>query len=127
MPGSPSELRSQALDSMESSPNNVQVSHGAIQFMVYEELKKAARGPLSTRLGGNRELGSAEISFMGAASKLVASIATYPSQACSQGLCNTLLITSPGGNGKLRPFICCSQSSLYKTGMRLLSCTLQSS
>ncbi|CAK0772832.1 hypothetical protein CVIRNUC_004004 [Coccomyxa viridis] len=61
-------------------PSLLLVSHGAIQFMVYEELKKAARGSLSTKIGGSGELGSAEISFMGAASKLVASIATYPSQ-----------------------------------------------
>ena len=63
---------------MRSVSDTVQVSHGAIQFMVYEELKKAARGSLSTKVGSNGELGSAEISFMGAASKLVASIATYP-------------------------------------------------
>ncbi len=60
----------------------LQVSHGAIQFMVYEELKKAARSPFGTKAGGSGELSSAEISVMGAASKLVASIATYPSQVC---------------------------------------------
>ena len=48
--------------------------------MVYEELKKAARSPAGAKLGGSGELSSAEISVMGAASKLVASIATYPSQ-----------------------------------------------
>ena len=58
----------------------LQVSHGAIQFMVYEELKKAARSPLGAKAGGSGELSSAQISVMGAASKLVASIATYPSQ-----------------------------------------------
>ena len=71
--------------------------------MVYEELKKAARGSLSTKIGSNGELGSAEISFMGAASKLVASIATYPSQARSQGLCNTLSGTKSGAKSNLRP------------------------
>lgn len=48
--------------------------------MVYEELKKAARGSLGARLGGTGEISSAEISVMGAASKLVASVVTYPSQ-----------------------------------------------
>ena len=48
--------------------------------MVYEELKKAARGSLGAKVGGSGELSSAQISVMGAASKLVASIATYPSQ-----------------------------------------------
>ena len=84
---------------MQSNSDTVQVSHGAIQFMVYEELKKAARGSLSTKIGGSGELGSAEISFMGAASKLVASIATYPSQARSQAPCNTQSSTNPGGEG----------------------------
>ena len=66
---------------------HLQVSHGAIQFMVYEELKKAARGSFGTRRGGTGQLSSAEISFMGAASKLVASIATYPSQVGLKLLC----------------------------------------
>ena len=48
--------------------------------MVYEELKKAARSPYGDKVGGSGELSSAQISVMGAASKLVASIATYPSQ-----------------------------------------------
>lgn len=48
--------------------------------MVYEELKKATRGSLGARLGGTGEISSAEISVMGAASKLVASVITYPSQ-----------------------------------------------
>jgi hypothetical protein len=62
-----------------------QVSHGAIQFMVYEELKKLAAGPLwqgPPALGAQQQqpLSSLEISTIGAASKLVASVATYPSQ-----------------------------------------------
>ncbi|CAL5218643.1 g345 [Coccomyxa viridis] len=61
-------------------PSLLLVSHGAIQFMVYEELKKAARSPIGAKAGSSGELSSAEISVMGAASKLVASIATYPSQ-----------------------------------------------
>ena len=64
---------------------HLQVSHGAIQFMVYEELKRAAHGPLGARVGAKPELSSAQISVMGAASKLVASIATYPSQVWLPG------------------------------------------
>lgn len=59
---------------------NVQVSHGAIQFMVYEELKKVASGPLMRANGDTQPLTGLEVSFMGAASKLAASIVTYPSQ-----------------------------------------------
>jgi hypothetical protein len=62
----------------------MQVSHGAIQFMVYEELKKLASGPVWQGAAGSgsgqQPLSSLEISAIGAASKLVASIATYPSQ-----------------------------------------------
>ena len=52
-----------------------QVSHGAIQFMVYEELKRlVARGPESQA----RTLTSLEITLIGAASKLFATLSTYP-------------------------------------------------
>ena len=54
----------------------VQVSHGAIQFMVYEELKRSV---LSDR-GGKGDLNSTEISLIGASSKLAASLVTYPQQ-----------------------------------------------
>ena len=75
-----------------------QVSHGAIQFAVYEELKTLAQSGLgaftspltSSSSGGGglppgqrqqqRELGSLDITACGALSKLVASTATYPSQ-----------------------------------------------
>ena len=54
------------------------MSHGAIQFMVYEDLKERTTRPAS---GAQRAPpSSAEITAMGAASKLAASIATYPSQ-----------------------------------------------
>ena len=55
--------------------------------MVYEELKKVAGGPLwqgTPRPGQQPQpLSSLEISAIGAASKLVASIATYPTQVCA--------------------------------------------
>lgn len=77
-------------------PSLLLVSHGAIQFAVYEELKALAQGfegfthPLGAQ-GGNsgsstgagqpkRMLTSAEITACGALSKLAASVATYPSQ-----------------------------------------------
>ncbi len=49
--------------------------------MVYEELKKAASGPLMRDDGSKQPLNSLEISVIGAVSKLAASIVTYPSQA----------------------------------------------
>ena len=63
--------------------------------MVYEELKKAARSPYGAKAGGNGELSSAEISVMGAASKLVASIATYPSQVRHDALMPTHHLVPP--------------------------------
>lgn len=60
------------------------MSHGAIQFMVYEELKGMAGSPrlngLRTSLGMGNEVTSLEVSAMGAASKLAAVLATYPQQ-----------------------------------------------
>ncbi|EIE25905.1 mitochondrial carrier [Coccomyxa subellipsoidea C-169] len=61
-------------------PSLLLVSHGAIQFMVYEELKKAASGPLMRDNDSKQPLNSLEISVIGAVSKLAASIVTYPSQ-----------------------------------------------
>ena len=77
----------------------VQVSHGAIQFMVYEELKKLASGPHWQGSGNGQQrqpLTSLEISAIGAASKLVASVATYPSQV---GLDTALTLPLPAGLG----------------------------
>lgn len=58
----------------------LQTTHGAVQFAVYDELKY-----LASRLGrgpeeGERQLGSGELSLFAAASKLTASVTTYPSQ-----------------------------------------------
>jgi solute carrier family 25 folate transporter 32 len=62
-------------------PSLLLVSHGAIQFMVYEELKELAAGAHRyAKDGGNPTLSATQIAFMGAASKLVASVTTYPSQ-----------------------------------------------
>lgn len=64
----------------------LQVSHGAIQFMVYEELKALTAGAGAyAHDTGRSSLSSVQISLMGAASKLVASLATYPSQVRSAG------------------------------------------
>ncbi len=55
------------------------VSHGAIQFMVYEEMKssynaKWRQQPIDAKLG------TLEYLFFAAASKLVAAVTTYPYQ-----------------------------------------------
>lgn len=53
-----------------------QVSHGAIQFMVYEELKRVlSKGSAEAP---SRTLTSLEITLVGAASKLFATLSTYP-------------------------------------------------
>ena len=68
-----------------------QVSHGAVQFMVYEELKAVASGvrlgeslriPLIHHSPSDRKLTPPEILVFGAVSKLTASLITYPSQVC---------------------------------------------
>ena len=67
-------------------PSLFLVSHGAIQFAVYEELKSAAYHlrdfirPLGKDVSDDRTLSSAEITACGALSKMAASIVTYPSQ-----------------------------------------------
>lgn len=59
----------------------VQVSHGAIQFMVYEELKALTAGAGEyAKDTGRSSLSAGQISVIGAASKLAASVVTYPSQ-----------------------------------------------
>ncbi|KAL6779797.1 hypothetical protein ACKKBG_A13760 [Auxenochlorella protothecoides x Auxenochlorella symbiontica] len=69
-------------------PSLFLVSHGAIQFAVYEELKALAAGrrrstapaQRAQREPGRAPLSSLEITVCGALSKLSASVATYPSQ-----------------------------------------------
>ena len=59
----------------------MQVSHGAIQFMVYEELKSVAGGWGNSHAHSRqREITSPEIMGIGALSKLAATVITYPSQ-----------------------------------------------
>ena len=59
----------------------VQVSHGAIQFMVYEELKALTAGAGEyAKDTGRSSLSAGQISVIGAVSKLAASVVTYPSQ-----------------------------------------------
>lgn len=53
-----------------------QVSHGAIQFMVYEELKRQLSTGSSPK--EPRVLTALEITLVGAASKLFATLSTYP-------------------------------------------------
>ncbi|EFN53971.1 hypothetical protein CHLNCDRAFT_25287 [Chlorella variabilis] len=65
-------------------PSLLLVSHGAIQFAVYEELKSAAQGFAGGGAGQQkpaRQLSPPEITACGALSKLAASVTTYPSQA----------------------------------------------
>lgn len=71
-----------------------QSTHGAVQFAVYEELKyfasrisrspaaagSSGKGPAEKSTDKGRTLGSAELSLFAAASKLSASIFTYPTQ-----------------------------------------------
>lgn len=62
----------------------VQVSHGAIQFMVYEELKALIAGAGEyAKDTGRSSLSAGQISVIGAVSKLAASVVTYPTQVPS--------------------------------------------
>lgn len=61
-------------------PSLFLVSHGAIQFAVYEELKAIAQNMGSDNMRRKGHLTPAEITACGALSKLAASVATYPSQ-----------------------------------------------
>lgn len=89
----------------------LQVSHGAIQFMVYEELKaaslRAGRGHLSGQGDKMHALSSIDISVIGAVSKLAASLTTYPTQVPAQD------DTAWGGAGQLA--VCCNAPSLKVT------------
>jgi len=59
-----------------SLPALLLTSHGAVQFVVYEALKADASAK-------NLRLGTPGVLAMGAASKIVAALATYPLQVCA--------------------------------------------
>ncbi|KAG6522133.1 hypothetical protein ZIOFF_019270 [Zingiber officinale] len=66
------------------------VTHGAIQFTVYEELRRLVtrtkgKGAKTNALGGDESLSSFDYAALGASSKIVAILFTYPYQAsCSR-------------------------------------------
>ena len=57
-------------------PSLIGVSHGAVQFMSYEELKKVRRAGLKR----DAQLKSTDYLILGGLSKVVAGAATYPYQ-----------------------------------------------
>lgn len=60
----------------------LQTTHGAVHFAIYEELKHLIAVAKNKHSGHSttQQLSSADVSFAGAVSKLLASIATYPAQ-----------------------------------------------
>lgn len=62
------------------------VSHGALQFMAYEELKKGYSRYFGTPI--NKKLGSTEYLVMASLSKIFAATATYPYQVVRARLQN---------------------------------------
>ncbi|GAQ81348.1 mitochondrial substrate carrier protein [Klebsormidium nitens] len=70
-------------------PSLLLVSHGALQFMAYEEMRKLAvkarsvnshRPPSGGSGSGDSELKAVDFASIGAASKLFATVVTYPTQ-----------------------------------------------
>ncbi|KAJ1567324.1 hypothetical protein HK405_006366 [Cladochytrium tenue] len=61
------------------------VSHGALQFMAYEEMKRVWGAAPE---GGSRKLGPLEYSVMAVSSKLFATVCTYPYQVVKARLQN---------------------------------------
>ncbi|KAL6063030.1 Solute carrier family 25 member 32, variant 2 [Balamuthia mandrillaris] len=61
------------------------VSHGAVQFMAYEELRKVWTEHLRTH-NGDVQMGSLHYMAMGAGSKVFASVVTYPYQVIKSRL-----------------------------------------
>ncbi|KAJ1660422.1 mitochondrial FAD carrier protein flx1 [Dispira simplex] len=59
-------------------PGLIGVSHGALQFMAYEEMKKWQSSNPST--GNDKSLGPMEYMLMAASSKIFATVTTYPYQ-----------------------------------------------
>ncbi len=66
-------------------PSLLSVSHGAVQFMLYEEFKIARRHRLKDR---SQPLHTVDIIFLSSLSKLMASSATYPLQVIRSRLQN---------------------------------------
>ncbi|XP_042470129.1 folate transporter 1, chloroplastic-like [Zingiber officinale] len=66
-------------------PSLLLVTHGAIQFTVYEELRRLVtrtkgKGAKTNALGGDESLSSFDYAALGASSKIVAILFTYPYQ-----------------------------------------------
>ncbi|KAG6519214.1 hypothetical protein ZIOFF_022706 [Zingiber officinale] len=75
------------------------VTHGAIQFTVYEELRRLVthtkgKGAKTNAMGGDESLSSFDYAALGASSKIVAILFTYPYQAsCSRFVIRSRLQT----------------------------------
>jgi hypothetical protein len=79
--GSQENTTAQATSSVHPSSVFVQqTTHGAAQFTVYEELKHMAARSGQLPSDPDRPISSVETTLFAAASKLAASITTYPSQ-----------------------------------------------
>lgn len=93
------------------------VSHGAIQFMVYEKLKSHWRRNWSN--DGARTPHPVEHILMSSASKLVASVATYPYQVVRSRLQNShsdlVSISAQGGGARARLSILAFILQLYRS------------
>lgn len=77
------------------APGIIGVSHGALQFMAYEELKKAYSRYFGTPI--NQKLGSTEYLIMASLSKIFAATVTYPYQVVRSRLQNQHTIAQYNG------------------------------
>ena len=84
------------------------VSHGVIQFVVYEELKTLVTND------GNKKLGILEPLWMGAISKTIASTATYPWQTIKSRIQQRQNLDAKPYNG----MIDCGTRIIKNEGMR---------
>eukprot|EP00850_Spirogloea_muscicola_P013578 SM000093S24389 [mRNA] locus=s93:62245:64816:+ [translate_table: standard] len=83
-------------------PSLILVSHGSIQFMAYEESRKLAirwrsQGDKSSDINSRGPLGALDYAALGAISKLVAVLCTYPYQVV-----RSRLQQRPGDDGTTR-------------------------